>query len=524
EAQLEAAAAAAIADRKPAKLSWGTGQAPFAINRRKGGGPSDRDLPVLFVKDMRGKLRGVYTTYACHAVTLSFNLASGDWPGFAASTVEQIFPGSVCLVGIGCGADQNPASGVTGDKSDVAAGQGRMIAEEVRRLTGHYLAPVQGTLVAKEESLTLPLAPLPDRAEWERRAKGKDAIAHHARVQLAKLDRGEKLRTEIPYLVQTWALGDSLAMVHLPGEVVVDYSLRLKKELDRRKLWVTGYANGAPCYIPSERVLKEGGYEGGDAMVYYDQPAKFAPGLESKITDAAKRQLGTQFPRAFDADKVGGTTPLAPQQAVATLQVPRDLKVQLVAAEPIVADPVAIAFGPDGKLWVAEMADYPRGKTDKFDAGGRVTRLIDDNRDGVFDRSQVFLDDLPFPTGVLPWRTGVLICAAPDILYAEDTDEDGRADKVEKLYSGFGTTNFQARVNGLNYGLDGWVYGTSGLFGGRIHGHRKNIDVELGSRDFRMKPDTGEFEPTTGRSQQGMVRDDFGNWFGCDNSTLLWHY
>ena len=521
---LEAAALAALKDLKPAKLEWAVGTAKFAANRRTGGGPTDHDLPVLFVKDERGKVRAVYLNYACHCVTLSHNKVGGDWAGFAAKAVEDQYPGSVALVGIGCGADQNPISGVTGGKEDVAATQGREIAAEVRRLSRNALTAVSGPIVAKVTTLDLPLADLADRAGWLEKAKRDDAIGHHARVTLAKFDRGEQLPTKIAYPIQTWAFGDRMAMAFLPGEVVVDYSLRLKKELDGRRLWVTAYANNATCYIPSERVLKEGGYEGGGAMVYYDIPAAFKPGLEQPIIDAVKTQLGKAFAPKYDGDKTGGTRPLSPHQSLARIQVGPGLRVELVAAEPLVADPVALAFGPDGKLWVAEMADYPNGRTGKFDPGGRVTILEDRDGDGFMDRSTVFLDNLPFPTGVLPWRKGLLICAAPDILYAEDADGDGKADKVEKLYSGFGTDNYQGRVNSLQYGLDGWVYGSCGLFGGKIVCHRSGKTVDLGDRDFRIKPDTGELEPATGRTQQGRVRDDAGNWFGCDNSNLAWHY
>jgi putative membrane-bound dehydrogenase-like protein len=522
---LEAAALAALKDMKPASLSWGVGKVTFAMNRRTKGGPVDHDLPVLFVKDEKGKVRAVYLNYACHCVTLSHNQIGGDWAGFAGEAIEGTFPDSVALVAIGCGADQNPNSGVAKDRVDLAKGQGREVAAEVKRLSENFLAPVTGTITCKATTLELPLADLPTRQQWEEKAKRMDAIGHHARMQLAKLDRGEKLPTRVDYPVQTWAFGDSLAMVHLPGEVVVDYALRLKKELDSRRLWVTAYANNNPCYIPSERVLKEGGYEGGGAMIYYDQPGPFKPGLEEKITGAVKDQLGKAFAPKFDPKKTGDSLPLSPQQSLALIRTRPNLRVDLVAAEPLVADPVAIAFGPDGKLWVAEMADYPTGrKSGKYDPGGRVVSLEDRDGDGLFDASTVFLDNLPFPTGVLPWRKGVLVCAAPDILYAEDTNGDGKADVIRKLYSGFGTENYQARVNSLQYGLDGWVYGSCGLFGGNILCHRTGKTVALGDRDFRIKPDTGELEPATGRTQQGRVRDDRGNWFGCDNGTLIRHY
>ena len=128
------------------------------------------------------------------------------------------------------------------------------------------------------------------------------AIGYHAQVQLAALDRGERLPVKVDYPVETWTFGDSLAMVFLAGEVVVDYSLRLKRELDASRLWVTAYANDTPCYIPSERVLKEGGYEGAGAMTYYNKPAPFAVGVEQRIVDAVLRLLPASYkPKPEDA-------------------------------------------------------------------------------------------------------------------------------------------------------------------------------------------------------------------------------
>jgi len=121
-------------------------------------------------------------------------------------------------------------------------------------------------------------------------------VADHARVQLAKLARGEKLMTEFPYLVQTWTFGGDLAMVMLAGEVVVDYSLRLKREFDSERMWVNAYVNDRPCYIPSERVLREGGYEGGFVMFRSPRfPTRIAPGVEERIMGAVHALLPAGF-------------------------------------------------------------------------------------------------------------------------------------------------------------------------------------------------------------------------------------
>jgi putative membrane-bound dehydrogenase-like protein len=521
---LEQVACRAMAERAPAYLSWGNGTVGFARNRRTHGGPVDHDLPLLVVKDLKGKVRALYVSYACHCVTLSNNRVSGDWAGYAQDLIQRDHPGALALISVGCGADANPSSGVTGDRTGVALEQGAEIAREVKRLLQGYLAPVAGPLTARMARFDLALDQLPTRAEWQEKAKRSGAQGFHARTQLAKLDRGESLARKVAYSVQTWAFSNQLAMVFLPGEVVVDYSLRLKRELDPARLWINAYANDAPCYIPSERVLREGGYEGADAMVYYDKPTRFAPGLEQRIIDAAKSHLVADFRAPFDPAGIAGSGPLSPQQSSATIRTHTDWTIELVAAEPLVADPVAIDFGPDGRLWVAEMHDYPSGVDGQYRPGGRVKVLEDTDGDGKYDAAKVFLDNIPFPTGVTAWRKGVLVCAAPDILYAEDTTGSGKADVVRKLFTGFATHNFQARVNGLAYGLDNWVHGSGGIFGGEIRSFAGGPVHQLTNRDFRLNPDTGAIEPAAGRAQQGRVRDDWGNWFGCDNSNLLRHY
>ena len=295
--KLEQVALAAVQDIRPSRLSWGKGAVTFAANRRTQGGPVDHELPVLAIHDADGQLRAVYFSYACHCVTLSNNKISGDWAGFAQQSVEDQFPGAIALASVGCGADSNPSSGVTGDNVVVCAQQGQQIADEVRRLIKGRMTPLHTAPAIRYSRVELDLDAPRSRAEWETRAERRDAIGFHARVNLARLDRGESLPTKLNYPIQTWVFGDTLAIVFLPGETVVDYSLRLKREFDGARLWVNGYSNDGRCYIPSERVLKEGGYEGGDAMIYYDVPQRFAPGLEERIVNVVRDQSSGAFER-----------------------------------------------------------------------------------------------------------------------------------------------------------------------------------------------------------------------------------
>ena len=190
----------------------------------------------------------------------------------------------------------------------------------------------------------------------------------------------------------------------------------------------------------------------------------------------------------------------------------------------MIESPVAIDFGADGKLWVCEMRDYPAGLDGEGKPGGVIKILEDRDGDGKYESATKFMEGLPYPTGVMAWGKGALICAAPEIIYAEDTNGDCKADIHRTLFQGFATENYQARVNGLSCGIDNWVYGANGLIGGTIHGTASGCEVNLGGRDFRFKPDLAEFEPASGLTQRGRVHDDWGNQFGGNNSVLIQHY
>ena len=224
--------------------------------------------------------------YACHCTTLGgeFNKVCGDWAGFAQEAIERDHPGAVAFITIGCGGDANPRPRGGPDFGLALARQhGEEIAAEVKGLLAGDFKPLDGRLTTRLKQVQLPFAPHFTRAQWEDRATKAGIVGYHARKNLDRLDRGERLPESLSYYIQSWTFGQDLALVFLCGEVVVDYSLRLKRELDDGRLWVTAYANYVPCYIPSRRILQEGGYEAEDSLWYYDRPARLAPEVEDLI-------------------------------------------------------------------------------------------------------------------------------------------------------------------------------------------------------------------------------------------------
>ncbi|MDA7632658.1 c-type cytochrome [bacterium] len=216
--------------------------------------------------------------------------------------------------------------------------------------------------------------------------------------------------------------------------------------------------------------------------------------------------------------------PLSPQKGIEMMEFDENLKVELVASEPLIADPVYFDWSSDGRLWVAEMGDYPMGIDGKGGSGGKVRTLRDADGDGIYDESVTFLEGLNFPNGLFPWGKGLLVSAAPDIIYAEDRNGDGKADFTEVWFTGFREGNQQHRVNGFSYGLDHWLYGANGDSGGVIRSPGRDLEVNIGGRDFRLDPRTRAFEAIEGQTQFGRHRDDWGNWFGNNNPNWLWHY
>ena len=215
----------------------------------------------------------------------------------------------------------------------------------------------------------------------------------------------------------------------------------------------------------------------------------------------------------------------SPQEEQATFKLALGFDIQLVAAEPDVVDPVAMCFDARGRLFVCEMRGYPNGGigTGK-ETRGKIKCLTDADGDGRFETSHVFAEGLRFPMGITPYKNGLLVAVAPDILYLEDTDDDGKADKTTVLYTGFNLANIQQMVNGLQWGLDNWIYGVAGNDGGMVSsGENKDArPISLRNRGLRFQPwRPGSLEPTSGGGQYGLSADDAQHWFTATNSEHL---
>lgn len=290
------AASAALDALKPATISWGEDAATFGFNRRENieknvaalraegklKGPFDSRVPVLVVRAASGELLALLVSYACHNTTLDFMQWHGDYAGAAQVELERRHPGATVLFAIGCGADANP---FPRRSVAIAEQHGRDLADAADRALGKPMTRVTGGFASAFEDITLTFARKPTEEElrtaWEKDQPNKEMHqAWSAAVREQLRTKGDDI-LKYSYPVQAWKLGD-LSWAVLGGEVVIDYSMRLRRELGPN-LWVFGYSTDVMAYIPSERVLQEGRYEGNTSMIPYGKPSAWSPGLEEKI-------------------------------------------------------------------------------------------------------------------------------------------------------------------------------------------------------------------------------------------------
>ncbi len=303
--RLEEVVRQALAARTPGHLAWAKGSVGFAANRRvltdgkwSGFGavpeaPADHSLPVMRVTDTEGKLLAVVVNYACHCTTLrgNFKQIHGDWAACAQDYIEAEAPDAVTLVTIGCGADSDPCPHGT---VALCEQHGRALADEVKRVLSGPMEPIEPKLVARLAPLEIPYAELPPKEELEAAAKESRAASR----LLERLARGERPPRKRTFQVATWTFGDDLAMVFLSDEVVVDYALRMKRELDGRRLWIAAYTADVSNYVVSRRLIEEGGYEVRNSIssaISHGRSDQVDPPIEDRIVQRVRELLPEDF-------------------------------------------------------------------------------------------------------------------------------------------------------------------------------------------------------------------------------------
>ncbi len=512
-------------------------------------GPVDTDVYILAVETRGGRPLAVLGNYSTHYAGAP--ALSADYFAVFATRVGELIeadrgPGKP-FVGMMSNATSGDANSIDFTRKDprkfdyrtVGDDTARVAAEAYRGIQFHDWVP----LAMRESLLELPVRMPTEEEVKEAReflagAEGKpknvEQVYARETLILAEMPATRELK------LQAIRIG-GLGIAAIPNEVYGSTGLAIKKDSPLAATFTIELANGAEGYIPPPEQHELGGYTTWRARTSsLEEQAE--PKIRGRIMEllaavAEDRKEEKSIPSPVKeeqkpAPEEGAAaepplvpSPVSPEESLRWLYPKPGFVVELVAAEPLVADPVAFDWGPDGKLWVVEMHDYPLGLGKEGRPGSRIRYLEDTTGDGRYDASTVIADDLPFANGVCAWRNGCLVTAAPHIWYLQDADGDGRAEIREKLYEGFTEGNPQLRINGLVWGPDNWVHLANGLSSrGEIRSTKSGAKVEVQGFDVRIRPDTGEIETQTGASQFGVAFDDWGNRFGVSNANPLFHY
>lgn len=301
--QIVSAVNEALADLRPARLSYANGKATFAVNRRAYtpdgmafgenlDGPTLWDVPVLKISAPNGAIFGVVFGYSCHATTISgddFYTVSSDFVGYAREHIERLFPQATAIFATGMGADSNPMP--RGSLRN-AKKHGLQLAGTVVGLLNRPMRQIRGEIEMAYREIDLPLTSPPSRNELKKDAKSDNRhTRHRAKRYLRRLEETGKLPDSVSTPVAAIRLGHDLTWLAVAGEVVVDYGLQFKRMFQETKVWPIGYAYQVPCYIPSIRILLEGGYEAEHSMLYYGYYGKFKPQVEPRLVGGVRKVM-----------------------------------------------------------------------------------------------------------------------------------------------------------------------------------------------------------------------------------------
>jgi hypothetical protein len=296
QARIVEVVGAALADCQPAVLEQGMGRAGFAMNRRvyqgdkvvfgdNPDGPVDWDVPVLRIKGTNGTVRAILFGYACHGTSVregdDWYVVSGEYMAYARQHLEAHQPGAVAMYLTGMGADSDPAPR---GRLLHAKRHGLELAGAVIGVLDRPMRPVRGAFKLAYDEVELPLAAPPGREQLEKDARSEDiSLTMRAEAYLKRLNANQPLPDSVKLPLAVLRLGDDLTFVLMGGEVVVDYSRRIKRMLAEDHPWPIGYAYEVPCYIPSARLIKEGGYETESSLIYYGYYGPFRPSIETQL-------------------------------------------------------------------------------------------------------------------------------------------------------------------------------------------------------------------------------------------------
>jgi putative membrane-bound dehydrogenase-like protein len=503
-------------------------------------GPTDPTISIIAVREPDGRPISVYAAYSLHYV-------GGVGPGHVSADYFAIVCDELARLSGGDRADPPfvalLANGTSGDINNINFRTPRPAQPpyvQMRAVATDVAAKIHGALPGLAYTRSVPLAaryrelelgarhPTDKEAAWSAKTL-ETPTADDAKKSLSEIyaERVRALAKQPPTVavpLQVLKVGPA-RIGAMPCEVFCEIGLDFRRRSGGSPGFLVSIAHGYMGYLPTPRQHDLGGYE-------------TWPGTNRLERDASDKMLAALVEMCGELSAVGGAP--SPAESLARLEVDPGLRVELVAAEPDVVDPVALTFDEHGRMWVAEMRDYPTGPADGGPPLSRIKVLEDRDGDGRYEHATLFAEGLSFANGLQPWRGGVIVTCAGRVAWLADTDGDGRADRDDTLFTGFAEQNSQLRANHPTLGIDGLVYVANGLRGGEVvaadprwrrdDGARRDerpAPLDIRGRDFRLDPRciggdvaghaTGTYATVTGHGQFGLAFDDFGTRFICSN-------
>ena len=488
-------------------------------------GPVDTLVPILSIQDRQGKPISVLASFCTHYAGAP-NISSDYFGVVCERLAQSLSPNSAdSFVGLMANATSGNANCI--DFSKPAAPfthveVGTYVSDKILSVLPGIQYSSTLSLDAELDSIDLDVR-MPNAADV---ATAKKYMETHFPDRLpTTMDenyaRETVLLSEMPPTrklnLQAIRLND-FAIVANPCESYNETGLKIRQASPFRLTMNIGLANGHAGYIPPPELFQLGGY-----TTWRCRSSCLEEQAEPKMVEGLTRVMRTLHARQAIPVPVSKRTkpqsPVSPNESLQWLEVETGFKVELVASEPQIVDPVSMQIDKLGRMWVAEMGDYP---SEDDAPKSRIVVLEDKNRDGFYESATVFADKLLFATGLQPWENGALVTVQGQLIMLRDTDGDLKSDSTEVWLDGFAIGNPQLRANHPTLNADGWLYIASGLRGGKIKatlpiGKPTTEPLDLTGCDLRVNMLTGSIESIAGPSQFGLTFDSFGHRYGCSN-------